>query len=202
MLRTNNIILRDFKESDIDKRIYWETVENEWQQWDGPWEYEGMTEEQRQEDLRAYIASMEAWAAAPVPTDAKRKSFQIDVRDPEPRYIGWVNSYYLDDEYSFTRVVTDKCAIGIDIPDVSARGKGYAYQALGLFIDYLFKNGEKEIYTQTWSGNKRMIHIAEKTGFEECCRKVNLRTVQGKKYDGLTFRLNKERYVQFRFSPE
>lgn len=30
MLRTNNIILRDFKESDIDKRIYWETVENEW----------------------------------------------------------------------------------------------------------------------------------------------------------------------------
>lgn len=25
-----DIILRDFIESDIEKRIYWETVENEW----------------------------------------------------------------------------------------------------------------------------------------------------------------------------
>ena len=197
MLRIKDIILRDFKESDIDKRIYWETVETEWQQWDGPWEYEGMTEGQKQEELQAYIESMKEWAVAVVPSEKKRKTFQIDVCDPEPIYIGWVNSYYLDEKYSFTRVVTDQCAIGIDIPDVSVRGKGYAYQALGLFIDYLFKSGEKEIYTQTWSGNKRMIHIAEKMGFEECCRKVDLRTVQGKKYDGLTFRLNKDRYAEF-----
>lgn len=31
------VILRDFKESDIEKRIYWDTVETEWQLWDAPW---------------------------------------------------------------------------------------------------------------------------------------------------------------------
>lgn len=35
-----------------------------------------------------------------------------------------------------------------------------------------------------------MIHLAEKLGFEECCRKKALRLVRGQRYDGLTFRLN------------
>ena len=35
-------------------------------------------------------------------------------------------------------------------------------------IDTAFsKNGEAEIFTQTWSGNIRMIKCAEKLGFEE-----------------------------------
>lgn len=198
MLQTKDIVLRDFKESDIDKRIYWETVETEWQQWDGPWEYDGMTEEQKQDDLRSYIESMRKWVNATAPADEKRKSFQIDVCGSEPKYIGWVSSYYLNDDYAFTRSVTNRCAVGIDIPDVSARGKGYAYQAIVLFIDYLLDQGETEIYTQTWSGNERMIHIAKRIGFEECCRKIDFRTVRGKKYDGLTFHLNRNKYAAFK----
>lgn len=198
MLQANNVVLRDFKESDIEKRIYWETVETEWQKWDGPWEYEGLTEEQKQENLQDYIKSMQKWAVAAVPADEKRKSFQIDICGPEPKYIGWVSSYYLNEDFAFTRTITNRCAIGIDIPDVSARGKGYAYQALCLFIDYLFDHGETEIYTQTWSGNERMIHIAEKMGFEEYCRKIGFRTVRGRKYDGLTFCLDRNKYVAFK----
>lgn len=44
MIKTKDIILRDFKESDIEKKIYWKTVETEWQLWDGPWEHEGKSE--------------------------------------------------------------------------------------------------------------------------------------------------------------
>lgn len=40
-LKNNLVVLRDFIESDIENRIYWETTENEWQLWDAPWEYEG-----------------------------------------------------------------------------------------------------------------------------------------------------------------
>lgn len=87
-----------------------------------------------------------------------------------------------------------KCAVGIDIPAVAARGKGYAFAALKLFIGYLLENGERGIYTQTWSGNVRMIGLAEKLGFEEYRRKKGLRTVAGKPYDGLTFRLNEEKF--------
>ena len=56
------------------------------------------------------------------------------------------------------------------------------------------ENGERGIYTQTWSGNVRMIGLAEKLGFEEYRRKKGLRTVAGKPYDGLTFRLNEEKF--------
>ena len=84
--------------------------------------------------------------------------------------------------------------MGIDIPAVAARGKGYAFAALKLFIGYLLENGERGIYTQTWSGNVRMIGLAEKLGFEEYRRKKGLRTMAGKPYDGLTFRLNEEKF--------
>ena len=36
-----------------------------------------------------------------------------------------------------------------------------------------------------------------KIGFEECRRKENFRLVRGERYDGLTFRLNEEKFRQF-----
>jgi RimJ/RimL family protein N-acetyltransferase len=59
------------------------------------------------------------------------------------------------------------------------------------------EHGESEIYIQTWSGNERMIHIAQKIGFEEYRRKIGIRSVRGGTYDGLTFKLNGERFKEF-----
>ena len=78
-------------------------------------------------------------------------------------------------------------AFGIDIPPQSCRGKGYGYEAFKAAIEYLASKGMKEIYTQTWSGNTRMIALAEKLGFREVCRKKDFREVRGEKFDGLTF---------------
>jgi len=128
-----------------------------------------------------------------LPVDTRRNTFQIVTNDAAHTYIGWVNAYRIDDNFCYTKQ-NGHCTVGINIPAMDARGKGFSYQALGTFIDYLLACGEPGIYTQTWSGNVRMIHIAEKIGFEECCRKVGIRTVRGKSYDGLTFRLNKEKY--------
>ena len=125
ILKDDTVLLRDFKREDIAKRIEWETEQTEWQLWDGPWEYEGLTEEQKKEN---------------------------------------------------------------DLPEENARGKGLATQALRLFMAYLRTLGFTELYTQTWSGNERMIGLAEKLGFTECCRKPGLRLVRGQQYDGLTFR--------------
>ena len=52
------------------------------------------------------------------------------MRGEEPRLIGWVASYHLTEHFVFTKEITDRCAVGIDIPDQSARGNGYSYQAL------------------------------------------------------------------------
>ncbi len=54
-------------------------------------------------------------------------------------------------------------------------------------LNYLKIHGLDEIYTQTWSGNTRMVALAEKLGFVEINRKKDLRIVNGQKYDGLSF---------------
>jgi RimJ/RimL family protein N-acetyltransferase len=118
------------------------------------------------------------------------------MKDSEKTYIGWVSSYDIDDDCAYTEN-PGHCTVGIDIPDISARGKGYSYQALCVFIRYLLEHGESEIYIQTWSGNERMIHIAQKIGFEEYCRKTGIRSVRGGTYDGLTFKLNLNRFKKF-----
>ncbi len=52
-------------------------------------------------------------------------------------------------------------------------------------------NSVDELYTQTWSGNVRMLRCAEKLGFIECDRDVGIREIDGEKYDGLTFKAEK-----------
>lgn len=198
MLKGKEIILRYFIESDIEKRLYWETVENEWQLWDGPWEYEGLTDEEKEENLNSYIKTMRRWVEYDknLASDAIRYRYQIVIDNENQDYIGWCSAYCIDEDCNYTE--EDKLlAVGIDIPDSKERGKGYGAQALCMFIKYLIDKGIDDIYTQTWSGNERMVHIAEKIGFEEYRRKKEFRLVRGKKYDGLTFRLNMEKFKKF-----
>lgn len=198
-MNCKEIILRDFVESDIASRIRWETEETEWQMWDAPWEYDGLTEEDKRQELEGYVAQMQTWPQKyrDMPEDEMRYAFQIETADGQ--YIGWVSAYCIDDTFTYTDG-NGHIAIGIDIPEMSARGKGYAYAALCAFIGYLRTWGVEEIYTQTWSGNARMIHIAQKMGFEECCRKTGIRQVRGGIYDGVTFRLNMEKFEAFSVS--
>ena len=83
-------------------------------------------------------------------------------------------------------------AVGVDICESDLYGKGLGTKALRAFINYYFDRGVNELYAQTWSGNVRMIRCAEKLGFVECDRDVDEREVNGQRYDGLTFRREKE----------
>ena len=181
ILETERLVLRDFTRADIAKRIEWETVDRDWLDWDAPWEREN------DPPLEEIVKDLESFAdmiGAMKPGD-KRYSFQIVVKETG-EYIGWISCYCIDDNYEYT---DDDAlfAFGIDIPPQSCRGKGYGYEAFKAAIEYLQSKGMKEIYTQTWSGNTRMIALAEKLGFREICRKKDYREVRGKKYDGLTF---------------
>ena len=195
-LTGKKVFLRDFQESDIVCRVRWETEETEWQLWDGPWEYEGLTPEQKEEELRAYIEKMKGWVQKfrEMPDDEVRTGFQICAADGT--CIGWCNTYLIGDDYEFCENGRRR-AIGIDIPETAYRGQGCASEALSMLIVYLLEHGEKEIYTQTWSGNSRMIGLAEKLGFEEIVRKPKVRSVRGEAYDGLTFRLNPARFQAY-----
>lgn len=72
-----------------------------------------------------------------------------------------------------------------------AWGNGIGTNILRTFMNYCFESGMNELYTQTWSGNARMLRCAEKLGFVECDRDVGALEIDGQKYDGLTFKINK-----------
>lgn len=191
-----NIVLRDMKKEDIEDDIRWNTTETDWAHWDAPWESEP--------DLLTFDAEKyreKELAKLEKPLDGIRWGFEIDTENGV--HIGSVNSYMINSDYDWTPLGKAKPGeklfrtVGIDICESSFCEKGFGTKALAAFIRYYLDNGEKEFFTQTWSGNIRMVKCAEKLGFEVCCRNKNSRRVRGKDYDGLTFRLNLEKFFEY-----
>ena len=188
-IKFENIILRDMIESDIEDYVRWFTTETEWSKTDAPWE---PIESDAETERKGWTEYFEA--VKDMPEKAIRWKFEIEYAG---RHIGWVSAYMIDENYewiAFDSIQDGQTvyrAVGIDICDPAAWGKGIGTKALRAFMDYYFRNGFDTLYTQTWSGNTRMIRCAEKLGFVECNRNVGTRQVEGKTYDGLTFRLAK-----------
>lgn len=175
-----DIVLRDRCISDLDDYIFWYTKEREWMNWDAPWEKDEPF------DIDEFKANFIKKLEKPLPEIRRR--FEICLNNG--KHIGWMNSYYIDSN-------EDMLAIGIDISEPKNRGNGIGKSAFKMFISYLLKNKPKiDIYTQTWSGNTRMINLAFKCGFKEYERKPNFRKINEKLYDGLTFKLDKEYFVK------
>lgn len=96
------------------------------------------------------------------PTVATSHTWHVDTA--EGRHIGWVSYYGLEEQRGHAHV-------GIDLPDPESWGRGYGSEALALLVDHLFhEKGLQEVRTDTWSGNRRMMRLAEKCGFHEIGR--------------------------------
>ena len=85
------------KPSDVDDRIYWETEDTEWQQWDGPWDYEGKSRDELKTQLEDLKATWIERIAHPVEQDPML-SLEICVDDETQTHIGWLGAYYIDDD--------------------------------------------------------------------------------------------------------
>ncbi len=182
-----NIILRDMIKSDIEDYVRWFTTETEWSKTDAPWEPIQSDEETERASWQEYYESVKD-----LPDNVRRWKFEIEWNG---RHIGWVSSYPMDAHYEWIGESREgqivHRALGIDICEPDVWGHGIGTNALRAFINYHFENGVSELYTQTWSGNIPMLRCAEKLGFEECNRHVGIRLVDGKPYDGLTYRLER-----------
>ncbi len=111
----------------------------------------------------------------------------LEIFTTKNEHIGWVNAYYIDKKYILVDIKTSKITIGLDIPDEKFRGQGLGTESLELFICNFKNNNINEIYIQTWSGNSRMMKVAEKLGFIVINRYKDKRIVSGKKYDAITY---------------
>ena len=187
-IKFENIILRDMIESDIEDYVRWFTTETQWAKADTPWE--PLVDSDEESECKRWTRYFEAMQD--LPDDARRWKFEIEWNG---RHIGWVSSYPIDEHYQWIDQIQDgqtvHRAIGIDICESDVWGHGIGTNALRAFIHYYFEHGVDQLYTQTWSGNTRMIRCASKLGFVECNRNVGICEVDGKRYDALTFRLEK-----------
>ena len=167
-IKYKNVTLRDMRESDIDDEIRWSTVETQWSLWDAPWE---MEEELANFDPEAHRKKELEWLSKPRPDH--RLSLEIETADGV--HIGSVSSYCIDDELEWQGQIpgdvdrkTLRWAVGIDIEDSAYWSGGWGTQALTAYLLYHLSEGYTRLYTQTWSGNLRMVGLAEKLGFREC----------------------------------
>ena len=61
--------------------------------------------------------------------------------------------------------------LGIGLPEADTWGQGYGTEAVRLLLGYLFHGmGLAEVRTATWTGNARMMRVAQKCGFSEVDR--------------------------------
>ncbi len=190
-----DVILRNMVESDVEDYVRWFTVEREWENWDAPWEKEDTDEQTQRSAWTRYYLSVKNSTG-----DSFCRRMEIEWKG---RHVGWVSAYLIDEDHEWVGKVADGRnvyrAVGIDICEPDVWGRGVGTSALRAFVNYHFDDGVAEIYTQTWSGNMRMIRCAEKLGFAECDRKIDKREVDGQKYDGLTFRVTRRKWNMEKF---
>lgn len=192
-IRYRGIILRDMIESDIEDWIRWQTLDTEWMDWDGP-------------DLEAPpFIEMEFRAECSVllgrPESGFRHFFELATADG--KHIGMITSHLTGDDFNYlTRQEIESGkkfyhTLGIVICESCNWNKGLGAQALTGFCKYLLDNGKTELRLQTWSGNLRMVHCAQKIGFVEINRFAGNRYIRGNVYDGLTFQLDLDRFHNY-----
>lgn len=182
----DGIVLRDYQLSDIEDEIRWTNVDTAWFYADTPWmKMEPIDPDELRRDMTEIMSSMSE--------DAIRWRFEIEI---EGRHIGMVSSYYLDDHFEPTpwEAIDQNVnaegnnavrALGIEICEMDAWGKGIGYKALTALMSYYRSLGESRFLLETWSGNLRMLGCAKKLGFTEVRRTSGAYTVNGKAYNAL-----------------
>lgn len=171
-LDCGDIILRDPLPTDADDLYRWQTTDTEWKRWDAPWRHGTLPEES------AVRSRIEDRLSAP-PDDVRSR---LEICLKTGAHIGWMSTYPMQG-------AKPRTAIGIDIARPADRGDGRGERAFSGYLHYLFSNGLREIYTETWSGNLPMVGLAGKCGFTLHERTPGAHEVDGRLYDHLVFRL-------------
>jgi RimJ/RimL family protein N-acetyltransferase len=173
------IALRDIQAKDLEVLAYWLQPEQRWQELDGPYYDQPSPDEVARliSERRELIASDHR----PVP----RTNLSIAAIDTDV-ILGQVTC-------GIDRDNPSESGLNIVIFNPDLWGYGLGYEALGLWVDYLFDAlpDVTQLAFRTWSGNKGMIRLAHKLGFNEVARYRKSQVVVGRRFDGLGYALGR-----------
>ena len=182
MDNSTNLIIRELEMKDLKDFLYWNHPSREFHKYNGP--YYGRKNE---EELRRYVEELKEQFLNGANNVLKNKKM-IANKDTD-EIIGQVNWYWKSEETLWME-------IGIVIFNENYWGKGIGYEALKLWIDEIFDENPKlvRLGLSTWSGNLRMMHLAEKLGFVKEAVYRKARIVNNEYYDSISYGILKEEW--------
>ncbi|WP_112182562.1 MULTISPECIES: GNAT family N-acetyltransferase [Paraliobacillus] len=163
------VVLKEATQVDIDRLYYWRYEEEEQaaKKWNGP--YIPETHLSKDEYKLSWKKNNTLYPNVPT-------TLVILIDD---KLIGTVGAYWIDKN-------TNWLETGIVIYDKNYWNGGYGYEAYKLWIDFLFKSTTlHRLGMSTWSGNLRMMKVAEKVGMQVEARIRNARFVNDTYYDAI-----------------
>lgn len=168
-IQGNKVTLRTATPSDIENIYYWKYIDEkqEAKKWNGPY---------IPEKHMSKAAFLKEWANDEEIFEGVPSTLIIAV---DEQFIGVVGAYWVDKN-------TNWLETGIVTYNTAYWNGGYGSEAYRLWIDYLFENTPlHRLGMSTWSGNERMIRIAEKLGMQLEARIRDARIVDEKYYDAI-----------------
>lgn len=182
-LEGKRLKLRDWIEEDLEPFRHWNTGDHLWMEFNGPY-YPRLNQMElatRIEFYRKKIARQD-W------DDLRTRLVIADISTNT--LLGTVNWYWQSPE-------TNWKSLGVALFDEAHWGKGLGYEALELWIDYLFEQDATLVRLdfRTWSGNEGMMRLAQKLGFREEARFRKARIVKDKYYDSIGLGVLREEWL-------
>jgi len=173
-IQSARVRLRDQLPSDVEARLRWVTTETVWAEWDAPWDEMTPVAPERFATVREKIAVA---IAQPPPTPRTQLYIEL-IGGP---LLGWVNQYHEDARNRTTLV-------GMNLCESEFWNRGLGTEALKLWVGHLF--GSQDLHRvglETWSGNARMMRVADKLGFVLEGRLRENVELRGRRYDSLKY---------------
>jgi len=174
------VVLKEAEEAEIDELYFWKFEEKEQaaKKWNGPYipEEKISNEEYRKQWLQEISPGIP-------------ESLVIKANN---KAIGNVGSYWVDKN-------TNWLETGIVIYDKEFWNGGYGSEAYKRWIDFLFTSTDlHRLGMSTWSGNHRMMKVADRIGMKEEARIRKARTVDGQYYDAIKMGILREEWEEIR----
>jgi RimJ/RimL family protein N-acetyltransferase len=163
------VVLKSVSDQDLDDYYFWRYEEKEQaaDKWNGPY----IPKTKRSKEAFVKLQKEDAGIMPDVPSELIIRA--------NGEFIGSVGAYWVDEN-------TNWLDTGIVIYNKDYWNGGYGTEAYAMWIDFLFeRTGLHRLGMSTWSGNVRMIKVAEKLGMKEEARIRQARMVDGEYFDAI-----------------
>ena len=177
-----NILIRELEIKDLEDYLFWNHPCREFHKFNGPY-YSKNSEEELKKEVEKYRLQLlkgEKNVLGNKEIIAAKETDQV---------IGTVNWYWKS-------VETLWMEIGIVIFNENYWGTGIGCKALKMWINKIFRANPRlvRLGLSTWSGNIRMMKLAEKLGLKKEAVNRKARIVEGEYFDSVSYGILREEW--------